>query len=136
MTFGVLAMISSATLLACPFAQYAQEPAQNPPPPAPSQAPQTAPQQPPTFVREVNLVDVLLTVLDRRNKLVPELEKADFKIIDDNAAQEIRYFSKQSDLPLRIGMLLDTSNSIRDSIKFEQEAAVDFLYSVLRRGKD
>src|SRR5438477_2837121 len=131
-----LAMIASATLLAFPFAQYAQEPAQNPPPPAPSQAPQTAPQQQPTFVREVNLVDVLLTVLDRRNKLVPDLDKGDFKIIDDNTSQEIRFFSKQSDLPLRIGMLLDTSNSIRERIKFEQEAAVDFLYSVLRRGKD
>ena len=131
-----LALIASATLLAFPFAQYAQEPAQNPPPPAPSQAPQTAPQQQPTFVREVNLVDVLLTVLDRRNKLVPDLEKSDFKIGDDNVPQEIRFFSKQSDLPLRIGMLLDTSNSIRERIKFEQEAAVDFLYSVLRRGKD
>ena len=131
-----LALIASAALLAFPFAQYAQEPAQNPPPPAPSQAPQTAPQQQPTFVREVNLVDVLLTVLDRRNKLVPDLEKSDFKIGDDNVPQEIRFFSKQSDLPLRIGMLLDTSNSIRERIKFEQEAAVDFLYSVLRRGKD
>src|SRR5438045_6721014 len=131
-----LALIASATLLAFPFAQYAQEPAQNPPTPEPSQAPQTAPQQQPTFVREVNLVDVLLTVLDRRNKLVPDLEKSDFKIGDDNVPQEIRFFSKQSDLPLRIGMLLDTSNSIRERIKFEQEAAVDFLYSVLRRGKD
>jgi Ca-activated chloride channel family protein len=105
---------------------------QQPAPPAPA-SPQ---QQPPTFVREVNLVDVLATVLDRRNKLVPDLDKGDFKVADDNVFQEIRFFSKQSDLPLRIGMLLDTSNSIRDRIKFEQEAAVDFLYSVLRRGKD
>src|SRR5947208_16316286 len=131
-----LALIASATLLAFPFAQYAQEPAQNPRPPAPSLAPQTRSQQQPTFVREVNLVYVLLTVLDRRNKLVPDLEKSDFKIGDENVPQEIRFFSRQSDLPLRIGILLDTSNSIRDRLKFEQEAAVDFLYSVLRRGKD
>ncbi len=84
----------------------------------------------------VNLVDVLLTVLNRRNKLVPELEKSDFKIWDDKTQQEIRYFSKQTDLPLRIGMLLDTSNSIRDRIKFEQDASVNFLFSVLRRNKD
>jgi len=84
----------------------------------------------------VNLVDVLFTVLDRRNKLVPSLDKPDFKVLDDNNAQEIRYFSRQSDLPLRIGMLLDTSNSIRDRIKFEQDAANNFLFSVLRRGKD
>jgi len=73
----------------------------------------------------------------RRNKLVPPNSKrADFKIWDDKAPQEIRYFSRQSDLPLRIGMLLDTSNSIRDRIKFEQDASVNFLFSVLRRNKD
>ncbi len=84
----------------------------------------------------VNLVDVLFTVLDRRNKLVPTLDKPDFRILDDNIPQEIRYFSRQSDLPLRIGMLVDTSNSIRDRIKFEQDAADNFLFSVLRHGKD
>ena len=132
-------LLAGFTLLAFPMADFSQSAHQEPTPPKQTQEPATPPagsQQPPTFVREVNLVDVLLTVLDRRNKLVPELEKGDFKILDDNAAQEIRYFSKQSDLPLRIGMLLDTSNSIRDRLKFEQEAAVDFLYSVLRRGKD
>jgi Ca-activated chloride channel family protein len=115
---------------------------------AQQQDPSNAPAAPPPASQEpvqksetkitttVNLVDVLLTVLDRRNKLVPTLEKQDFKVLDDNAAQEIRYFSRQSDLPLRIGMLLDTSNSIRDRIKFEQDAANNFLFSVLRRGKD
>jgi VWFA-related protein len=111
------------------FAQ--QSPA--PPPPA---AQNQQPQKSPTITREVNLVDVLFTVLNRRNKLVPDLNKSDFKILDDNAPQEIRYFSQQSDLPLRIGMLLDTSNSIRGRIQFEQDAAINFLYSVLRHGKD
>jgi VWFA-related protein len=89
-----------------------------------------------TITREVNLVDVLFTVLNRRNKLVPELDKSDFRIFDENKPQEIRFFSKQTDLPLRIGMLLDTSNSIRDRIKFEQDASVNFLFSVVRRNKD
>ena len=84
----------------------------------------------------VNLVDVLFTVLDRRNKLVPGLEQQDFKFLDDNVPQDIRYFSKQNGLLLRIGMLLDTSNSIRDRLKFEQDAANNFLFSVLRRNKD
>ena len=135
----LLALLAGATLLVFPFTDFAQQPTQEPTPPPQAQTPVTPPagaQQQPTFIREVNLVDVLLTVLDRRNKLVPELEKGDFKISDENVRQEIRFFSKQSDLPLRIGMLLDTSNSIRDRLKFEQEAAVDFLYSVLRRGKD
>jgi VWFA-related protein len=110
-------------------------------PQASSSAQSTASQEVPqqsgqTFKREVNLVDVLFTVLNRRNKLVPDLEQGDFKVFDEGKPQEIRYFSKQSDLPLRIGMLLDTSNSIRDRIKFEQDASVSFLFSVLRRNKD
>jgi len=110
-------------------------------PQAPSSAQSTASQEAPqqsgqTFKREVNLVDVLFTVLNRRNKLVPDLEQGDFKVFDEGKSQDIRYFSKQSDLPLRIGMLLDTSNSIRDRIKFEQDASVSFLFSVLRRNKD
>src|SRR5437667_2225311 len=102
--------------------------------PAPSQEP--AQQSGQKIGVRVNLVDVLFTVLDRRNKLVPALEKTDFKIFDDKLPQEIRYFSKQSDLPLRIGILLDTSNSIRDRIKFEQDASINFLFTVLRRNKD
>ncbi len=118
------------------FAQQ-QNPAAPPPPPPPAAQGQEPPQQSgTTFRATVYLVDVLFTVLDRRNKLVPTLEKQDFKVLDDNIPQEIRYFSKQSDLPLRIGMLLDTSNSIRDRLKFEQDAANNFLFSVLRPKKD
>src|SRR5229473_3665764 len=118
----------------------ASSPAAKPQSPAPAQP--AAPKQEPaqqsdqTIKTVVNLVDVLFTVLNRRNKLVPELEKDAFKIWDDKAPQEIRYFSRQTDLHLRIGMLLDTSNSIRDRIKFEQDASNNFLFSVLRRGKD
>src|SRR5260370_22246830 len=54
------------------------------------------------IISVVNLVDVLFTVLNRRNKLVPELEKSDFKIWDDKFPQEIRYFSRQTNMPLRI----------------------------------
>ena len=110
-----------------------QAPPSTPPPP-PGQ--QGNPQTGQTFVKEVNLVDVLFTVLNRRNKLVPDLEESDFKIFDEGKPQEIRYFSKQTDLPLRIDMLLDTSNSIRERIKFEQDASVSFLFSVLRHNKD
>src|SRR5215813_13060271 len=129
----------TAALLFLVSADRGQQPsaapkAQSPAPPAQNQ--QASPQSGQTFVREVTLVDVLFTVLNRRNKLVPDLDKTDFKIFDEGKPQEIRYFSKQTDLPLRIGMLLDTSNSIRDRIKFEQDASVNFLFSVLRRNKD
>ena len=103
-----------------------------PPPPAPEASAQNQGK----ITQTVNLVDVLFTVLNRRNKLVPDLEKSDFKISDDKTPQTIRYFSKQTDLPLRIGLLMDTSNSIRDRLKFEQDAATSFLFSVLRHNKD
>ena len=93
-------------------------------------------QKGPTIKVPVKLVDVLFTVLNRRNKLVSDLEQKDFRVLDDNIPQDIRYFSKQNDLPLRIGMLLDTSNSIRERLKFEQDAANNFLFSVLRHNKD
>jgi VWFA-related protein len=119
------------------FAQQPQNPAPPVKPPAPPQSQEEQVQKSQTTIPvTVNLVDVLFTVLDRRNKLVPDLGQKDFQILDDNVPQDIRYFSRQSDLPLRIGMLLDTSNSIRDRIKFEQDAANNFLYSVIRRNKD
>jgi Ca-activated chloride channel family protein len=110
-----------------------------------SQAPaqtQVAPQAPApvdrqgTIVRNVNLVDVLYSVVTKREKLVTDLNKEDFKVFDDGVQQEITSFSQPTDLPLRIGMVLDTSNSIRDRLKFEQDAAIDFLFNALRRGKD
>jgi Ca-activated chloride channel homolog len=141
LTFALVAIL---LLPARPSAQQQQPPppaapGQSTPPAGPpadaSQAP-PAGQTPTVIQSRVNLVDILFTVLNRRNKLVPDLEKADFKIFDDKAPQEIRYFSRQTDLPLRIGMLLDTSNSIRDRLKFEQDASTNFLFSVLRHNKD
>jgi Ca-activated chloride channel family protein len=112
----------------------AQQPA--PPQPSPSQEPAPPGQDQGKITQTVNLVDVLFTVLNHRNKLVPDLEKDNFKIWDDKSLQAIRYFSRQTDLPLRIGLLMDTSNSIRDRLKFEQDAATSFLFSVLRHNKD
>src|SRR3977135_1368018 len=89
-----------------------------------------------TIVRNVNLVDVLFRVVTKREKLVTDLNKEDFKVFDDNVQQEIASFSQPTDLPLRIGMVLDTSNSIRERLKFEQDAAIDFIFNALRRGKD
>jgi len=115
-----------------------QDPAQQPAPPQPPAPQEENPQRQDQgrIVQTVSLVDVLFTVLNRRNKLVPDLEKDDFKVWDDKAPQAIRYFSRQTDLPLRIGLLMDTSNSIRDRLKFEQDAATSFLFSVLRHNKD
>jgi VWFA-related protein len=109
--------------------------AQQPQPPAPPQAPEQA-SGPGAIVRNVNLVDVLFSVVTKREKLVTDLNKEDFKVFDDGVQQEITSFSQPTDLPLRIGMVLDTSNSIRERLKFEQDAAIDFLFNALRRDRD
>lgn len=129
--FAIVILLAAALLLGA-----ATGPAQQPGAPPPT-APQAVPVPPGQSIGlEVNLVDVLYTVLNRRNKLVIDLNKDDFRVLDDGKPQEIRYFSRQTDLPLRIGMLLDTSNSIRDRIQFEKDAATGFLFNVLRHGKD
>jgi len=84
----------------------------------------------------VELVNVLATVTDKKNRLVTDLTKDDFRIFEDGRPQAIRFFSRETDLPLRIGILIDTSNSIRDRLRFEQEAAIDFLNTAVRPGKD
>ena len=124
--------IWSATIL-CSALLHAQQPQQPSPPPAPAEPAYTSPQ---SIRQNVNLVDVLFTVLTRQNKIVADLNSENFRVFDDDAPQEIRFFNRQTDMPLRVGLLLDTSNSIRDRLKFEQEAAIDFLYNVIRRDKD
>jgi len=84
----------------------------------------------------VNLVNVLFTVTDKKNRMVLDLTKDDFHVFEDKSPQNIRFFSRETNLPLRIGVLIDTSNSIRERLHFEQEAAIDFLQETLRPGKD
>ncbi len=133
---GLLAWASNRTQQQSPDSSAAKPQDPAPPQSQPPQAPAPQPQDQGKITQVVNLVDVLFTVLNRRNKLVPDLAENDFKIWDDKSPQAIRYFSRQTDLPLRIGLLMDTSNSIRDRLKFEQDALVSFLFSVLRHNKD
>ena len=84
----------------------------------------------------VELVNVLTTVTDKKDRLVTDLTKDDFRIFEDGKPQDIRFFSRETDLPLRIGILVDASNSIRARLHFEQDAAIDFLNIAVRPGKD
>ena len=97
----------------------------------------TAPTTTTTVIRvPVYYVDVPLTVTDRKNRLVIMMTKDDFNLFEDGKPQTIEYFSRETDLAMRIGLLIDTSNSIRDRLRFEQQAATDFLTDTIRRGKD
>ena len=79
-------------------------------------------------------VNVVFTVTDKRGKFVNDLKKDDFRVLDDNKpAQSIRSFRSETNLPLRVGLLIDASNSIRDRFKFEQEAAIEFLNQIIHQ---
>ncbi|MBV8901992.1 MAG: VWA domain-containing protein [Acidobacteriia bacterium] len=82
---------------------------------------------------DVNVVNVLATVRDKRNGLVGNLEKNDFSILEDGKQQEIKYFTRETDLPLTIGLLIDVSASQRNLIGIERSAATQFFSKVLRK---
>jgi Ca-activated chloride channel homolog len=84
----------------------------------------------------VNLVNFLFTVTNKKGLLLPDLGKSDFQIYEDGSLQKITDFSRQTNLPLRIGVLIDTSNSIRPRLEFEKQAAIDFLNAVIRPSED
>ncbi len=88
------------------------------------------------IILEVNRVDMLFTVTDRKGRFITDLSKDDFEVFENKQLQAIQEFTSESDLPLRIAILIDTSNSIRDRFRFEQQAAIDFINSVIRRGQD
>jgi VWFA-related protein len=111
------------------LAAAAQEPSQKPEPPVPAE------KAPPIRV-QVDLVNVVFSVTDRRNRHVTGLGPEDMTVYEDGVRQEIKFFTSETNLPLRIGLLIDTSNSVRPRFQFEQEAAVDFLHTVLRPKQD
>lgn len=89
-----------------------------------------------TIKKNVNEVNVVFTVTDKHGRFVKDLKKGDFKVLDDEKPQQILSFRSETDLPLRVGLLIDASNSIRDRFKFEQEAAIEFLNQIIRQRKD
>lgn len=88
------------------------------------------------IILEVNRVDMLFTVTDKKGRFITDLGKDDFAVYENKRPQSIQEFTSESDLPLRIAILIDTSNSIRDRFRFEQQAAVDFINSVIRPKQD
>jgi VWFA-related protein len=92
--------------------------------------------QQPTFSTDVKVVTLLATVHDRGGAIITNLNREDFLVDEDGVPQTIRYFSRESDLPLTIGLLVDTSKSQAWSIESERRASYTFLDSVLREAKD
>jgi len=108
------------------FALGAQEPGPSP----------TEKQDENRITLEVNRVNLLFTVSDKKGRFVTDLGRPDFDITENKKPQAILEFTAETNLPLRLAILIDTSNSIRDRFRFQQEAATRFIDSVLRKGQD
>jgi VWFA-related protein len=90
-----------------------------------------------TFRSRSDEVNVIFTVTDKHNKFIKDLKQNQFKILDNNRPpRQIMNFSAETDLPLRVGLLIDASNSIRDRFLFEQDAAIEFLHQIIRPKTD
>jgi len=138
----MLAAVSSAATV------QAQQPAAPAPVPSaaqPAQAPaatQSAEQQAeesaaPVVHLGVNEVNLIFTVTDKHGHYIPNLQQSDFALLDDRKSPaKVNSFRQQINLPLRVGILVDTSTSIRTRFKFEQQAATEFLLQILKAKSD
>lgn len=126
--------------------QAAQQPAAQQA--APAQTPQTAPQagqeagpsddqNAPIFHLGANEVDLIFTVTDKHGHYIPNLKLSDFALLDDQRAPErVTSFRQQINLPLRVGIVIDASTSIRSRFQFEQQSATEFLLDILKSRSD
>jgi Ca-activated chloride channel homolog len=145
-TFRPVSALLFAIFAASAFGQAA--PAQPAPAqPAQSQQPQNADQPAPgqgqnsqpeyTITRQVNEVDLVFAVTDKHGHFISDLKQSDFALLDDRKAPERVYsFTQQTNLPLRVGIVIDTSTSIRTRFQFEQQASIEFLLQVLKPRTD
>ncbi len=90
-----------------------------------------------TIHKVVQEVNVVFTVSDKHGHFVKDLKQNDFKVLDDRKPPtQVVNFASETNLPLRVGLLIDASNSIRDRFRFEQDAAIEFLNEIIRQHYD
>jgi VWFA-related protein len=131
----LLAQAQSATP-STPAAAASPSPPQQPPTPQPpaAAAPATQDQEAPIIKVQANEVDLVFTVTDKKGHFVTGLNQSSFGLLDDGRPPEaVLHFFQQTNLPLRVGIMLDTSSSIRGRFPFEQDSAITFLLQVLHR---
>ena len=93
-------------------------------------------QEAPVFSTEVKVVNVLATVRNKTGSLIGNLNKEDFSLTEEGRPQTIRYFARESDLPLTLGLMVDTSGSQRHVLDAERGASLRFLDQVVRENTD
>ena len=101
--------------------------------PAPPQQDQQPQQSPQTLKRETTLVNVFVTARDKKNGIVSDLVQNDFKISEDGQDQKVAFFEKDVNMPITLGLLIDTSGSMYHVIGAEQDTASRFLREVMRK---
>jgi VWFA-related protein len=118
----------------------AQDQGSAPPPPTPAAPATPAAATPdaaqPKFSSNVNVVNLFATVRDKQGKIVKDLTKDDFLLDEEGKPQIIKYFAQESDLPLYLGLLVDTSLSQRNVLSQERTASYQFFDQVLREDRD
>ena len=90
------------------------------------------PQSSQTLQVQTSLVNVFTTVRDKHNGIINDLTKDDFKIYEDGQEQKVAYFAREVDMPITLGMLIDTSGSMETLIDAEHDAGIRFLKTVMR----
>ncbi len=88
------------------------------------------------LVVDVDLVNVVFSVLDKKGKAIPDLNQNEISVVEDDATQKITNVTREAGGPVALAVLIDTSNSIRAQFKVEQEAAIDFFHTTVRRRQD
>jgi VWFA-related protein len=131
------------TLVPQQQAPATQQPAQNPPVQAPAAGQQPVTATPDDQVDQeplritANEVVLIFTVTDKHGHYVPNLKQNDFALLDDQKAPaKVTSFRQQINLPLRVGIVIDASTSIRTRFQFEQQAATEFLLQILKAKSD
>ena len=109
---------------------------QQAPPPKPPAPVTQGDQQPPRFAIGTTRVSMAYSVTDKKGRFVTGLAKDDFEVLENGKPQVIQEFTAEPTLPLRVAVLIDTSNSIRERFRFEQEAASQFVADLLRSSVD
>jgi VWFA-related protein len=131
--FRIAALVSLVFLAG--LMALAQQPQPTPEPPPTGAQGQNEPVdigEQTTFKVSVDVVNILFNVKDKRGALIPELRKEDFALTEDGAKQTIKFFASESNLPLTLGILLDTSGSQARVLPMEQEIGASFLKQVIR----
>ncbi len=132
---GVLAMAAVSLGMGprCGLAQQATPPAA-PAAEASPQHPNQVAQAPKPIQARVELVNVPLTVLNKQGMPVIDMNQGEFRVFEDGVEQKITHFERETSTPLRVGLILDTSNTARRQLSYEKDAGVEFVYQVLRNG--